>query len=171
MRILLVILVSILVMGCGVKQPEGISPVTGFKLEKYMGRWYEVARLDHPFERGLNSVSATYRLDSNGKVLVKHEGYMVRRSEWRISEGKAFLAGEPNVGFLKVSYVAAFYDPYVIFGLGEDYEYAFVAGKDKTKLWLLAREPYVDWDVQDEFIEKAKALGFDTSELIFVQHI
>jgi len=163
-------MIAVVLVGCGVEQPSGITPVKNFKVKKYMGHWYEVARLDHRFERGLNSVTVDYALIPTGGFTSKSSGYLAKQQAWRAAEGLAsFVAGE-KLGFLKISYMRPFYDPYVIFKLDEDYEWAFVAGKDKSFLWLLSREPDVDWDVREDFISEAKQLGFDTSQLIFIEH-
>jgi len=136
-----------------------------------MGKWYEIARLDHRFERGLNSVSAEYSLNGAGGITVKNSGYMVRREEWRYAEGKVSFVDDENTGLLKISFMRPFYGAYVIFKLDPDYEYAYVCGSDKTRLWLLAREEYVDQDIIDDFISAAGQLGFDTAKLIFVEHM
>jgi len=170
-KLFAVILLAFLVSSCGVEQPDGIQPVKNFNVKKYMGRWYENVRLDHRFERGMNSVTADYSRNANGSITIKNSGYMVKRQEWRAAEGVAAFVETEKVGFLKVSYIRPFYYPYVIFKVDEDYEWAFVAGKDMSFLWLLSREPEVDWDVRQDFISEAKKLGFDTSQLIFVEHI
>lgn len=169
-RILALTTLLFLMNGC-VEVPEGITPVKNFKVKKFMGTWYEIARLDHRFERGMHSVTANYSIDYDGVITVQNSGYMVKRSEWRYSEAKASIVDKKNIGFLKVSYVWPFYDPYVIFKLEPDYDYAFVCGRDRSFLWLLSRTEYVDRDVIDEFEDEAKKLGFDTSELIYATHM
>jgi len=169
-RILALTILSFVVIGC-VEAPEGITPVKKFKVKKFMGTWYEIARLDHRFEQGLNSVTANYSINRDGKITIQNSGYMVKWQEWRYKEAKAYVVGENNIGLLKVSYLWPFYDPYVIFKLDPDYEYAFVCGKDRSFLWLLSRTRYVDLDVMEEFEEEAKKLGFNTSKLIYTKHL
>jgi len=157
-------------LGC-VSIPEGVQPVDGFDLERYLGTWYEVARLDHRFERGLENVTAEYTLRGDGGVRVVNRGYSKAENEWKEAEGKAYFAGERDRGFLKVSFFGPFYGSYVIFELDrEDYGYAFVSGPDRSYLWLLSRTPAVSREVMDRFVRRSRELGFDTDELIFVDH-
>jgi apolipoprotein D and lipocalin family protein len=169
MKKLLAMLMSILMSGC-VKVPPGVTPVSEFNLNQYLGVWYEVARLDHSFERGLNNVTAEYSMRPGGGVTVKNRGFLVKRGEWRDAEGKAFFVNEPNVGHLKVSFFPPFYGSYVIFKLDQDYQYAFVCGDDTSYLWLLSRTPEPDQEILDDFESMARSRGFDTSKLIYVHH-
>lgn len=171
MKKILAMIIAVFFVSSCVELPEGITPVKNFKVKKFMGTWYEIARLDHPFEQGMNSVTANFTLGSDGKITVQNNGYMVKWQEWRYAEATAAFADEKKTGFLKVSYIWPFYDPYVIFELEADYDYAFVCGKDRSFLWLLARTEYVHRRVIEDFEAKAKELGFDTSQLIYVNHM
>ncbi len=150
--------------------PEGIEPVDEFELESYLGTWYEIARLDHRFERGMSNVTAAYSLREDGGVNVLNRGYRAEKGEWDEAEGKAYFIGDPGIGRLKVSFFGPFYGAYNIFELGESYEYAMVAGPDRSYLWILAREPRLPQATLDGLIDKAEAAGYDTSDLIFVEH-
>jgi apolipoprotein D and lipocalin family protein len=150
--------------------PEGIDPVDNFELEPYLGTWYEIARLDHSFERGLSNVTAVYSLREDGGVGVLNRGYRTEKRKWDEAEGKAYFIGDPSVGRLKVSFFGPFYGAYNIFELGENYEYSMVAGPDRSYLWILAREARLPQAMLDELLSKAEAAGYDTSELIFVEH-
>jgi apolipoprotein D and lipocalin family protein len=157
-------------MGC-VRIPEGVAPVADFQLDRYLGKWYEIARLDHSFERGLIRVTADYSLREDGSVRVINRGYSVKEHEWKEAEGKATFVQNPDVGFLKVSFFGPFYGSYVVFELDhENYRYALVSGPDKSYLWLLARTPEIDRQLRDRLIRRAASLGFDTDELILVEH-
>ena len=163
-------LAALLLLGC-TGRPDGVAPVTGFDLSRYQGRWYEIARLDHPFERGLERVTADYSLRDDGGVRVVNRGFASGSGEWQEAEGKAFFVGEPEEGHLKVSFFGPFYGSYVVFELDEtDYQYAFVSGPTTSYLWLLARSPVVERALIDRFVARANELGFDTDELIFVEH-
>jgi apolipoprotein D and lipocalin family protein len=156
--------------GC-VGLPPGVQPVSNFELNKYLGKWYEVARLDHSFERGLNQVSAEYSLRKDGGVSVVNRGFSLEDDEWREALGKAYFVNEPNEGYLKVSFFGPFYGSYIIFELDKDnYQYAFISGPDKDYLWLLSRTPTVEPEVMEKFVSISKARGFDTSQLIVVEH-
>ena len=156
-----------LLSSCG-SVPDNITPVRNFELDRYLGTWYEIARLDHRFERGLEKVSATYALRDDGNVKVVNRGWNTEKGEWKEAVGKARFAGDETVGFLEVSFFGPFYGPYVVFELEPlNYEYAFISSGDGY-LWFLSRTPTVSDTLKQAFIAKAKALGFNTDELIFV---
>lgn len=164
-----VVLMSFLVFGClGV--PEGVTPITNFELERFLGVWHEIARLDHPFERGLSHVTAEYTSREGGGVTVLNKGFSTEKGKWKDAKGKAFLVGDSNVGHLKVSFFGPFYGTYAIYQLDEDYQYAFVSGSSTKYLWFLSRTPTVSQELKNQFIEQAKNLGFDMDQLIFVDH-
>lgn len=170
MNKLLIGIVAIILSGC-MGMPKNVTPVEGFTVEKYLGKWYEVARLDHSFERGLDNVTATYSIREDGGIRVKNRGYSAAKKSWSEAEGKAYFAGSKNEGYLKVSFFGPFYSSYVIFELDhENYQYAFVSGYNNSYLWLLSRKPTVDEDVISRFVENATKKGFDTDKLIFVHH-
>jgi apolipoprotein D and lipocalin family protein len=151
--------------------PDGVQPVEKFSLDRYLGKWYEIARLDHSFERGLENISAEYSLRDDGGVKVVNQGYSEENKEWERAEGKAFFVDSNDQGYLKVSFFGPFYGSYIIFELDkENYQYAFVSGPDSSYLWLLSRTPTISEDIVDKFIEKSKTLGFDTDKLIYVKH-
>ncbi|OXY82474.1 lipocalin family protein [Oceanimonas doudoroffii] len=158
----------LLLAGCAGK-PEGISPVAGFELNRYLGTWHEIARLDHSFERGLSRVTADYSLRDDGGVRVINRGYDAAAGEWRQAEGKAYFVQSPNLGHLKVSFFGPFYGAYVVFELDDNYQYALISGPSRNYLWLLARTPTLKPAVQQRLITKASEAGFDTDRLIFVK--
>lgn len=170
MRKLSILLFLLLLAGClGI--PENVKPVDHFNLHNYLGRWYEIARLDHSFERGLSRVTADYSLRDDGGVRVVNRGYLARENQWKTAEGKGYFVEGADRGYLKVSFFGPFYGSYVIFELDHDrYRYALVCGPDKSYLWILAREPRLDDGIKERLIGKAAALGFDTSKLIHVRH-
>jgi len=156
--------------GC-VGIPANVKPVDNFKLEKYLGKWYEIARLDHSFERGLTRVTAEYSLRDDGGVRVLNRGYSAKKNRWKEAEGKAYFVRGSDEGYLKVSFFGPFYGSYIVFELDyENYQYSLVCGPDDSYLWILARAPELNQEVKNILIEKAAILGFDTSKLIFVNH-
>ncbi|UCD34844.1 MAG: lipocalin family protein [Nitrospiraceae bacterium] len=168
MKNLILSILSLLLTGC-LGHPETVKPISDFNLEKYLGRWYEIARLDHSFERGLEKVTAEYSLREDGGVRVKNRGYSVSKSEWNEAVGKAFFVRGSDEGYLKVSFFGPFYGSYVIFELDKErYQYAFVSGPDESYLWLLSRTPTVSEELKERFAGKAKELGFETRDLIWV---
>jgi len=160
---------AVFATGC-LGYPDTVKPVKGFDLDRYLGKWYEVARLDHSFERGLSKVTAEYSLKGDGGVRVVNRGFDASEGKWEEAEGKAYFVEGPDKGYLKVSFFGPFYGSYAIFELDEDYRYAFVSGSDEDYLWFLSRTPTVSDELRARFVKKAKAAGFPTDELIFVEH-
>ena len=160
---------ALLLAGC-VGYPSTLQPVADFELDRYLGTWYEIARLDHRFERGMQQVSATYSRNDDGSVRVLNRGFAVASGEWETAEGKARFVEEADLGYLKVSFFGPFYGSYVVFGLDAEYQHAYVAGPDHDYLWLLARTPTVSDAVYQDFLQRSAAAGFDTSALIRVTH-
>jgi len=160
----------LLLTGC-VGIPENVKPVENFKLEKYLGKWYEIARLDHSFERGLSRVTADYSLRDDGGLKVINRGYSIKESKWKEAEGKAYFVKGSDQGYLKVSFFGPFYGSYIVFELDhENYQYSLVSGPDKSYFWILARTPQINENIKNVLIAKAAALGFDTSKLIHVNN-
>ncbi len=149
--------------------PENVSPVTGFDASRYLGTWYEIARLDHSFERGLEQVTAEYSFRADGGIRVVNRGFDPAGKRWKEADGKAYFIGPEDVGRLKVSFFGPFYGAYNIIELDKQhYRYALVCGPNKKYLWILAREPVLDKATMDRLMITASALGFDTGRLIFV---
>ena len=157
-------------LGCtGV--PKGLTPVSGFDVKKYLGTWYEIARLDHPFEKGLSNVSAVYTQRADGVIGVLNKGFDGQNDRWTDAEGRARFLGDESVGSLKVSFFGPFYGGYHIIALDrKHYRYAMVAGPTRSYLWILSRSKTMDESVYQDLISRAGAWGFDTKKLIRVEH-
>jgi len=166
MKKLLLVLLSTLLVSC-LGYPETVKPVTDFQLQSYLGKWYEIARLDHKFERGMDNVTADYSLRDGGGIKVKNRGFSEKDGKWEEAVGKAFFVEGENLGYLKVSFFGPFYGSYVIFELDSE-EYSFVCGPDTTYLWLLSRKPTISEELKRKFVKRVEALGFDSSKLIWV---
>lgn len=163
----ILILFVLLASGC-VSIPENITPVTSFQIERYLGKWYEIARLDHRFERGLTQISAEYSMRQDGSLKVLNRGYSNEKQEWSEAEGRGYFVQSPNEAYLKVSFFGPFFGSYIVFELDTvNYQYALISGPDKSYFWLLARTPTIDDNLKKKLIAKAAALGFDTTKLIF----
>ena len=169
MRKIFFIVCAFILSGC-LGMPESVKPVSGFELNNYLGKWYEIARLDHSFERGLSQVTAEYSIRNDGGVSVLNRGFSDIENEWKEAEGKAYFVNGDTEGYLKVSFFGPFYGSYVVFELDrENYEYAFVSGPNTDYLWLLARTPSVEPEIMGKFIKMSAERGFDTNSLICVQ--
>ncbi len=148
--------------------PEGLEPVSGFDKDRYLGTWYEIARLNHSFEEGLSQVSAQYSLNDDGSIKVTNRGYDEAAGEWQQAEGRAVFVGDSGLGHLKVSFFGPFYASYVVFELDEEYAQSYVTGYNRDYLWLLSRTPQVSEQALARFKARAEAEGFDLDELIVV---
>ena len=148
--------------------PDGTQPVTDFELDRYLGQWFEIARLDHSFERGLDCVTATYSLRDDGGVRVINRGYNLEEQEWDEAEGRAYFIDDESVGRLKVSFFGPFYGGYNVLELDEEYQWALVAGPNRDYLWILSRTAEMDSATEDRLRQQAAELDFATEELIDV---
>ena len=161
--------IPLLLAGC-LGMPEKVQPVSEFQLDRYLGKWFEIARLDHSFERGLNQVTAEYSMRDDGGVKVLNRGFSSAKGEWKESEGRAYFVDDETVGYLKVSFFGPFYGSYIVFELDQvDYQYALVAGPDTGYLWILSRTPAISDELLERLLQKARNCGFDTTELIMVE--
>lgn len=162
---------ALLVAGCAsTAPPAGVTAVSPFDLQRYQGRWYEIARLDHRFERGMTNVSAEYTPQPDGSVRVVNRGYQPESGNWREAVGKGLFTGPSHVGSLKVSFFGPFYGGYHVVALDPDYRWALVLGADTEYCWILARDKALGAAARDAIVARAKALGVDTSALIWVRH-
>ena len=150
--------------------PDDITPVKGFDVNRYLGTWYEIARLDHSFERGLTKVTADYSLRDDGGLQVINRGYSEVNKEWQEAAGKAYFVRGKDEAYLKVSFFGPFYASYVVFELDEEYQFAFVTSSSTSYLWLLARTPRISEDLLQQFLSRAGQLGYPVDDLIFVEH-
>lgn len=150
--------------------PEGATAVTPFVKEKYLGKWYEIARLDFMFEKDLNNTSAEYSLNDNGTIKVFNRGYNVKKQKWTDATGKAKFVDDDKTGKLKVSFFGPFYSGYNVVAIDKDYKYALVAGESLKYLWILSRERTIPNEIKEQYLKKAKAIGYNTSDLIWVEH-
>ncbi len=167
--ILLIMLLSSFLSGCsGI--PSGVSAVKNLDSEKYLGKWYEIARLDHWFERGLIDVSATYTPRDDGGIDVLNKGFDEKREKWKQVRGKAYFVKDKTIGRLKVTFFWPFYGGYNVIELDKDnYSYAMVCGPTRSYLWILAREKTLDDKIKENLVENAEKLGFKTGNMIFVK--
>ncbi len=156
-----------LLSGC-VTIPDGLRVVEGFEPQRYLGQWYEIARLDHRFERGLSQVTATYVAREDGGLRVLNRGYDAAKGRWKEAEGRAYLVQGPQTGQLKVSFFGPFYAAYNIIALDPDYRHAMIAGPDRSYLWILSRTPQLPEATLQALLRQAAEQGFATGELVFV---
>ena len=163
------ITVLVLLSSCATL-PKGATVTGSFEKEKYLGKWYELARYDFAFEKNLNNTTAEYAIRKDGKIDVINRGYNYRTKTWSEAKGKARFRGADTVGELEVSFFGPFYAAYNVIALDKDYQYALVAGSSLKYLWILSREKTLPDGVKDQYLTIARSLGYDTSKLIWVEH-
>jgi apolipoprotein D and lipocalin family protein len=170
--IILIILSAVLVVfftSCSTI-PKGAVAIRPFDKASYLGKWYEIARLDFTFERNMNNTTANYSLNENGTIKVVNRGFNYVKGTQEEATGKAIPAGKPDEARLKVSFFGPFYAPYNVIALDENYKYALVAGKNTKYMWILSREKTIPEDIKKQYLEIAGKLGFRTDDLIWVEH-
>ena len=150
--------------------PKKAKAVRFFDVNKYLGTWYEIARFDFRFEKKLDNVSAQYRPDEKGNVVVLNSGYDTKTAQWKKAKGLAKFKGNKDVAELKVSFFGPFYSGYNVVALDENYQYALIAGKNLDYMWILSRSKSIPENVKADYLKIAQAIGYDTSKLIWTKH-
>lgn len=150
--------------------PQNAVAVKPFNKEKYLGKWYEIARLDFKFEKDLNNTTAEYSLREDGKIKVVNKGYNTKKEKWSQAIGKAKFVGNENIAMLKVSFFGPFYSGYNVIAIDDNYKYALVAGKNKKYLWILSRETTIPENIKQNYLKIAQDIGYNTSDLLWVIH-
>jgi apolipoprotein D and lipocalin family protein len=149
---------------------ESIRVVKKFYLDRYLGRWYEIARLPHSFEKGLDSVTASYSIREDGMIKVVNRGFDTSKGEWKEAVGKAYIPDTSAGALLKVSFFWFFYADYKVIALDTaDYSYAMVTSSSKEYLWILSRSPVMEENVYSELLKQAAECGFKISDLYKVK--
>ncbi|MBQ9789395.1 MAG: lipocalin family protein [Lentisphaeria bacterium] len=159
-------LIWIYISACSSKKStEAIPAVENFRLNEYLGDWYEIARLPHYFERDMNYVKTNYSLNPDGTVRVVNRG--IKDNKEKISVGIGKFSGAKDVGELEVSFFRPFWGSYKIIYLNDNYTLAIVTGDNKDYLWLLSRTPTLNSNEINFFLDKVILWGFDASKLIY----
>ncbi len=148
--------------------PEGAKAVKPFEVNKYLGTWYEIARMDFKFERDLKNVTATYSLNEDGTIKVLNQGFNINTNERKQAIGKAKFVDLTDEAKLKVSFFGPFYAGYNVVALDAEYKYALIAGQSLDYLWILSREKTIPESIKTEYLRIAESIGYKTSDLIWV---
>ena len=165
-----VIVLALSLQGCLEGTPTGIVPVANFRVDRYLGRWYEIARLDHRFERGLDQVTASYSLKDDGSLCVENAGVNTQTGKRKKATGKAKFVADTHIGHLKVSFWGPFYSSYVVFHLEPDYSVAMVCGNSRKYCWILARKPSLRPRELVRYQKIAQKNGFEVDQFIYPTH-
>lgn len=150
--------------------PKGVKAVKNFNKEKYLGKWYEIARLDYFFEKYMNNTSAEYSLNTDETIKVINRGYNYKTQKNKVATGKAKFVDADTEAKLKVSFFEPFYAGYNVIAIDTNYENALVAGRSLKYLWLLSRNKTMPEDIKEKYLRIAESVGYDTSALIWVEH-
>lgn len=165
---LFTVLFIIIAMNSCAKTSNGAQVVKPFEVDRYLGKWYEIARFDFRFERNLDHTTATYSMNPNGTIKVLNEGYDYIKKKHKKAVGKAKFAASTSEAALKVSFFGPFYAPYNVIALDSDYKYALVVGNDFNYMWILSRETNIPENVKQSYLKLAGDLGFRVDQLIWV---
>lgn len=150
--------------------PKGAVAVSPFDKAKYLGKWYEIARIDFVYEKDLNNTTAEYSLNDNGTIKVDNKGYNTKKGINTQAIGKAKFVGKDTIGMLKVSFFGPFYGGYNVIAIDADYKYALVAGGNLKNLWILSRENTIPDDIKANYLKVAENAGYNTADLLWVVH-
>jgi apolipoprotein D and lipocalin family protein len=160
------LVLSLKILGCSnAGSTASIPAVNNFELGRYLGKWYEIARLPHSFERDMKDVYAEYGLREDGKISVINSGW--RDGKKSVANGVAHPKNDPHTGELRVSFFRPFYGDYRIVWLEPDYSAAIVTGATTDYLWILARSPQIEQEQLNRYLEKITKWGFEVSKIEF----
>ncbi|MBF4492031.1 lipocalin family protein [Flavobacterium sp. MR2016-29] len=162
--------IAFVLYSCGSTIPKKAAAVKKFDKAKYLGKWFEIARLDYKWEKNLDNVTAEYSLNDNGTIKVDNKGYNVKKDKWEESIGKAKFVKKDDVGMLKVSFFGPFYSGYNVIAIDPDYKYALVAGENLKYMWILSREVTIPESVKADYLIKAQEIGYNVTDLVWVKH-
>ena len=160
---------SLLLLGC-TSTLKDVPVVQNFDKAQYLGKWYEIARLDFRFERDLNNTTAEYSVLNDTRIKVLNQGYNYKTQEWKQAQGKAKFKQDDKQGALLVSFFGPFYGSYNIVALDSGYQYALITGSNTDYMWILSRTKTIPEAVKTDYLNRAKALGFDVNALVWVHH-
>ena len=165
MKHTLIIATFLSVVSGGCSPKKHLSTVDAVELSRYVGKWYEIARLPNSFEKKLTCVTANYALKENGGIKVTNKGFNTEKQEWEEANGHAKVPDPENPGELRVSFFRPFYGDYYIIELDPNYEHVLVGSPSRKYLWILARNKSIKVEVYDDYLKTAKQLGFDTHNI------
>ncbi|PID27011.1 MAG: lipocalin [Candidatus Cloacimonadota bacterium] len=170
MKYITIIAITFLYFSCSfVSIPDGLKPVDNFEIKKYLGKWYEIARIDNRFEKNLIKKTAIYSLNDDGTIKVLNRGYNIVDKEWKEYERKAKFVQKRSLGRLKVSFFGPFYRGYNIIDIDKKgYEWSIASGPNRDYLWILSRKPRINDNLLMELLLKVEDFGYKTEDLIFV---
>lgn len=150
--------------------PKGAKPIKKFDILKYLGKWYEIARLDFRHEKNMSNVTANYSVDDDGTIKVLNIGYNTRSKKWKSAEGEIRFVGKKSRARLKVSFQKPFWAGYNVIAIDDDYKYALVVGNSTKYVWILSREKTIPDEIREEYLLQAIRLGYDPRDIYWTEH-
>lgn len=155
---------------CSVGIPKGATAISKFNSERYLGKWYEIARFDYKFEKNMNNVTAEYSLNPDETIKVRNRGYDTIKKTWKESVGEARFVNDKSEARLKVSFFKPIWSGYNVIDIDDDYKYALVVGNRTKYIWILSRTKEIPESIKQRFLAKAQKIGYNTDNLIWVKH-
>lgn len=152
------------------KLPKGAKPIRKFDVLKYLGKWYEIARLDFRHEKNMKNVSANYSVADDGSIRVTNLGYNTRTKKWKTAEGEIRFVGSKDKARLKVSFQKPFWAGYNVVAIDDNYKYALVVGNSTKYMWILSREKGIPDPIREEYLLQAIRLGYDPRDIHWTEH-
>ncbi|WP_039055652.1 outer membrane lipoprotein Blc [Enterobacter sp. Bisph1] len=169
MLLIVTVIAALLTSACSSPTPPpGVTVVQDFNTQRFLGSWYEIARFDHPFERGLERVTAHYSLRDDGGLTVVNRGFNTKRGMWQQSIGTAYFIGSSRTAALRISFIGPFYGSYNVIALDANYRHALVCGPNRDYLWILSRTPTIPAEVKKQLLDTATRQGFATQKLLWI---
>ncbi|SEA36274.1 apolipoprotein D and lipocalin family protein [Arachidicoccus rhizosphaerae] len=151
-------------------KPRKAEPIKDFDLYNYLGNWYEIARLDHRFEKHMTNVMASYSVNEDGNIRIINSGYQAKKDKWEKVEAVGKFRGSEHEGALKVSFFTPIYEGYNIISIDDNYKYALIAGRNLEYLWILSREKSIPQNIKNNYLKLAELIGYNISKLTWVRH-
>ncbi len=144
------------------------NAVKDFKIEKYLGKWYEIARYDHSFERGCENVSANYSLKENNKIKIVNK--CIKNDKEKIAKATGYFLKSKDIAHLKVTFFWPFYGNYKVIYIDKNYENAIIDGGTYDYFWILSRNKNPDQRILEFLIKKAQIFGYKKEQMIFAKY-
>lgn len=150
--------------------PKGVKAVKPFDINKYLGKWYEIARLDFCFEHNIDYATAEYSMDKDGSIKVINKGYNYKKHKEVEAVGRASFLNSPDEGRFKISFKGPFCADYNVIAIDSKYKYALVTGRNHNYLWLLSKDTSIPEKIKESYLELAEDLGYNTSKIKWTKY-
>ena len=164
-KYILIISSVLFILGCSDKV-QNLKTVKSIDINKYLGKWYEIARYQHSFEKDCKNVTATYTLKEDGTIKVVNQCTNMKNNKTKKAIGSAYNIDETN-SKLKVSFFWPFYGNYWILDIDKNYSYSIIGEPSRTYFWILSREKHLDENIKQDILNKLSSYGYSEKLLIW----